>query len=355
MFKNKKVFILIFMAITLLLISSCSNSGETSEKPTLVVVNWKEYGSDDEKVIKEFEEKCSCNVVHQYMASEPELLTKIRTDGSDKIDVILPNASILPKAVEEGLLEKIDTSKLKNYQYLDKTFTSLPENSKDGDTYAIPWVWGSTAIGYNSDVITEDINSIDILWNETYKGKITFRDDYNDAIMTAALKLGQDPNNPSDLEAIKKELIEQKGLNQTYWKTGDQFSKLFANNQISLGLFWSGQAAAMKNDGHPIKYVIPKEGAIGWVDNWAIVKGTNNKDIALQFIDFMISKEFQYNWAKAGGPAPANTKAIEELDPEYVKEMGLDNETISRLHFISYHTDEQKKKWNELWQEVKAH
>ena len=41
---------------------------------------------------------------------------------------------------------------------------------------------------------------------KTYSGKIAFRDDYNDAIMAAAIVLGQDPNNPSDLDAILRYL-----------------------------------------------------------------------------------------------------------------------------------------------------
>ncbi len=87
------------------------------------------------------------------------------------------------------------------------------------------------------------------LFDEQYAGKIAFRDDYNDAVMSAAIVLGQDPNAPTDLDAIKAKLIEQKPLNKTYWKTGDEFSKLFAGGQISVGLMWSGQAAAMKQAG----------------------------------------------------------------------------------------------------------
>lgn len=80
--------------------------------------------------------------------------------------------------------------------------------------------------------------------------------------MAAAIALGQDPNAPSDLDAIKEKLIEQKALNRTYWKTGDEFSKLFAGKQISLGLMWSGQAAAMKQEGEPIAFTVPEDGGI---------------------------------------------------------------------------------------------
>ena len=173
------------------------------------------------------------------MASEEELLTKLRTQKGGKIDLVLPNASILPVAIEEGLVEPIDTEKLTNYEHIFERFKNLPENQKNNQIYAVPWVWGSTGIAYNTDMIKEKIDTVQVLWDPKYKGKIAFRDDYNDAVMTAAMALGQDPNNPSDLEAIKKKLIEQKSLNRTYWKTGDEFSKLFAGKQVAVALMWS--------------------------------------------------------------------------------------------------------------------
>ena len=324
------------------------------ESKTLVVVNWKDYGSDKAEVVKQFEDKYNCKVVHIYMSSEEELLTKLRTDGVGKIDVVLPNASILPVAEKENLLAPIDTGKLENYQHIADKFKKLPENSLDGKMYAIPWVWGSTAIAYNSNMIKENVDSIHVLWDEKYKGQIGFRDDFNDAVMTAAIALGQDPHKPSDLKAIKAKLLEQKPLNKTYWKTGDEWSKLFANNQIAVGVMWSGQAALMKKEGQPIKFVIPREGAIGWVDNWAIVRNAPNTDLAYKFIDFMLSKEFQENWAKSGGPAPVNKLATAALDPQLVKDNCMDEASLNKLYFISYQTDDVKKSWNELWQEVKA-
>lgn len=349
---------------SMLTVSACgsksNNEGASSspakgETKTLNVVNWKSYGSDDPEVVKEFEEKYNVKVVHQYMASEEELLTRLRTSKEGDLDVVLPNASILPVAIGDGLLEPIDTAKLANYASIYEPFKNIPENAKDGQVYAVPWVWGSTAIAYNPETVKTPIDSIQVFWDEQYKGKIAFRDDFNDAIMTAALALGQDPNHPSDLDAIKKKLIEQKPLNRTYWKTGDEFSKLYTGKMADIGLMWSGQTASMKKEGQNIKYVIPKEGAIGWIDNWAIVKGSKNVELAHQFIDFMIDRKFQESWVNKGGPAPVNKEVGKNLDPAFVEEMGLDEKTIGKLKFIAYHTDEEKRNWNELWLEVKSH
>lgn len=347
---------LFFLSFSLLLVlSACNNANEKdTDKPKLVVVNWKDHGSDSKEAIEKFEEICECEVVHQYMASEEELLTQLRTTGSE-LDVVLPNSSILPTAMEEGLLEEIDVTKLENYKHLNENLTSLPELSLDGKTYAVPWVWGSTSLAYNSDVIKEDIDSIQALFDDKYKGKISIRDDFNDAVMIAALANGEsDPNHPADLEKIKQTLIDQKKLNQTYWKTGEEFNQLFAGKQITVALAWSGLSSELKKEGQPIKYVIPKEGAIGWVDNWAIVKDSANKEIAEKFIDFMISTEWQTTLAKELGLGPANMETLNSLDEQFVKDNNFDEETLEKLHFISFRSDAEKREWNDLWQEAKA-
>ena len=225
---------------------------------------------------------------------------------------------------------------------------------EDGKMYAVPFVWGSTAIAYNTELMSEAPNSLKCLFDEQYAGKLTIRDDYNDAIMAAAIVLGQDPTNPNDLDAIKDLLIQQKPLNRTYWQTGDEFSKLFAGGQIDFGMMWSGQAATMKQEGEPIAFVVPEDGAIGWVDNWGIAAGSQHEDLAYAFINYMISKDVQYNWASKGGPAPANQSAAESLDPDYAASCGMDEASLNRLYFMAYQDDATKAQWAELWTDVKA-
>lgn len=356
--KMKKFLALALALIMVMSLAACGGSGDgeaEGEKTKLYVVNWKDYGSDDEEFIAQFEEAYNCEIVNTYMSSEEELLTKLRTSKAGEIDVCLPNCTILPAAIEEGLLAEIDTTKLENFEGMFERFKTQAECfGEDGNMYAVPFVWGSTAIAYNTEVFKEAPKSINVLFDEKYSGKIAYRDDYNDAVMAAAIALGQDPNNPSDLDAIKAKLLEQKPLNKTYWKTGDEFSKLFAGKQVDVGLMWSGQSAWMKQEGEPIGFVVPEDGGIGWVDNWAIPEGSQNKDLAYAFIDWMISKDFQHNWAVNGGPAPVNQAAAEAVDPEYAASAGMDEASLNRLYFMEYRTDEVKNAWNELWTEVKA-
>ena len=346
------------MAVGMASVGAAKTEAAETEKTKLYVVNWKDYASDDEELMAAFEEEYNCEIVNTYMESEETLLTMLKTAGEGEIDVCLPNCTILTAAINEGLLKPIDTSKLSNFDQLYDRFKNQAECfGEDGQMYAVPFVWGSTAIAYNTELLEEAPTTIAALFDEQYAGKIAFRDDYNDAIMTAALVLGMDPTDPDslDLDAIEDLLIEQKPIVKAYWQTGDEFSKMFVGGQVELGLMWSGQTAAMKAEGEPIAFTVPEDGALGWVDNWGIAAGSQHEDLAYAFIDYMISHDVQYAWSSTGGPAPANQTAAEDIDPDYAASCGMDEESLNRLSFMVYLDDETKAEWAELWIEVKAY
>lgn len=136
--KLKRISAILAASVIALSFAGCSSGGDSSgsasasasrstgeatgEKTKLYVVNWKDYGSDDQEFMKEFEETYNCEIVNTYMSSEEELLTKLRTSKAGEIDVCLPNCTILPAAIEDGLLEQIDTSKLENFDSLFERF-----------------------------------------------------------------------------------------------------------------------------------------------------------------------------------------------------------------------------------------
>lgn len=338
--------------------SKGDDAADADGKTKLYVVNWKDYCSDDKELMAAFEEEYNCEIVNTYMESEESLLTSLKTCEEGEIDVCLPNCSILPAAIEAGLLKEIDTTKIENFDKLYDRFKEQKECiGSDGKMYAVPFVWGSTAIAYNTDTIKEAPTTLNALFDEKYAGRIAFRDDFNDAVMSAAIVTGQDATDPAslDLDVIKEKLKEQKKLNRTYWQTGDEFSKLFVSGSIDLGLMWSGQTASMKQNGEAIAFTVPvDDSAIGWVDNWGIAAGSQHEDLAYAFINYMISKDVQYGWSSKGGPAPANKEAADAIDPEYAAACGMDEGSLNRLSFMTYLDDETKAKWNELWTEVKA-
>jgi spermidine/putrescine transport system substrate-binding protein len=182
-------------------------------------------------------------------------------------------------------------------------------------------------------------------------------DDYITAIMTAALALGQNAQHPSNLQAIKAKLLAQKSLDRTFWTSDNDWKKLFATGQIWLGNMWSGTAGTFIGNGQPLRYVIPKEGAPGWISVWSIIRGTKNYDVALKWIDYMTSVDFLTRYANTPGgesPAPANMKVKRLLSAKVIQETQLDEAALPRIVFFPRLTPAQQNQWNQLWEEVKA-
>jgi len=333
-----------------------------AEKPAeevaeLHVMNWQGYGSDEAWAIEMFEKKYNVKVVHDYFNSEDELLTKLRTSPG-VYDVVLPNIAYIPPALQDDLLQPIDPSKLGVWSKLPQTLQDLPEIQQDGKIFGVPWTWGATSLVYNKNEFPEGLDSLNALWDPANKDKVGFEDNYEDAVIFAALALGMEhPNQPEDLDAIKAKLEELMPNVHAFWQSEDEFNRLFSNGDITLGVYWSGSASrAQTAFDLPIEFVIPEDGAIGWIDAWSIPKDAPNVEMALKWIDFMNSPEFFVKWDEvAGAPVPANPEVLDQMpDDSFTKTVFGSQDVTSKLAFITYTPSDVREKWNELWEEVKA-
>ena len=326
-------------------------------KKVLRVLNWQGYGSDETWAVKQFEERYNVKVEHDYFTSEEELLTKLRT-APGVYDVLLPNVAYLAIAMEEGLVEPLDIKKLTNWETLLPRFKSLEVTHADGQVFGLPWTWGATAMVYNSEVFPQGVDSMAVFWDPANKGKVGWWDSYEDSVVLVGLAMGEKaPYHPTDLNAVKAKMMSLMPNVKTLWASEDEFGKLFANGDITLGIFWSGSAARAKNAmGLPMEFVIPKEGAIGWIDTWAIAQDAPNRELAYKWLDYMISAEFFVKFDRdVGAPAPTTQATIDQLPADAFNRAVMGNpEVVKRLAWMETVPEEVRKEWNQVWEEVKA-
>ena len=360
--KNWKVFSLTLLVLFSLLLSACGagaseTQGEDEMGEVLRVLNWQGYGSDETWALDQFEQLYGVKVEHDYITSEEELLTKLRTSPG-VYDVVLPNLAYLQIAMQEGLLDPVDTAKLENWDTLLERFKGLEEIRQDDAVYGVPWTWGATAMVYNTEVYPEGIDSMDVFWDEQYAGQIGWWDSYEDSVALVGLALGDStPYQPDDLDAVKAKMLELMPNVRTLWTSEDEFDKLFANGDISLGIFWSGSAARAKTAmGLPMEFVIPQEGGIGWIDTWGIAKDAPNPAAAYAFIDYMIGSDFYVKWdTEVGAPAPTTQATIDLLPEDAFNRVVMGNpDMVARLAWMQTVPEDERQQWNQVWEEVKA-
>jgi spermidine/putrescine transport system substrate-binding protein len=325
-------------------------------EPTLVVANWEDYGSDEPWAVKYFEQKYHCIIKPVYFNSETQALSLLQNGGLGHIDVILPNLAYVRQAVSEGLLQPINTSKLSNYNQLYPTLRTNPYDRVGGKVYGIPWTWGTTGLAYNPQLIKTPLNSWAALWNPKYKGEIGFFDDPTTAIMTTALYLHENPYHPN-LAKVKAALLKQKALDKLYWSSQNDWDKAYTSKEIALGNVWSGAATALIASGTKMTYVLPKEGAIGWVDNWAIAKDAPHLQLAYDWINYMISVQFQSHYARdltAEPPAMANSQVNKHLPQSVIDATFSFPQWLHRLVIQRALPAGVLNTWTQLWEQVKG-
>ncbi len=324
---------------------------------TIRVLNWQGYGTDEAWALEEFEKRTGHTVEHEYFNSEQEMLTKLRTNPG-AYDVVLINSAYTPQAAEEGLIVPADLSKIANSGDIVAEMLGNKNLTIDGKTYGVPWVWGATSFAVNTDKMDPLPDSIEVLWSPELADKLGWRDDAVEAVQMAAIALGQDINNPSDLDAIKEKLRALKPQIRTFWTSENDWNQFVSAGEFDAATYWSGSASrSAKNFGLPVAFVIPQEGAIGWLDGLSVAKDAPHPEAAHEFINWMIDPDFYVKWdTEVGAPASANAKAMAGLPDDAFNRAVLGNpEVAARLRFMGPIDDDMREKMLELWQETKTY
>jgi len=261
--KNKLVLMLLGLMTLSLILSGCRQA-----KPTLYVYNWGDY--IDEDILDEFEKETGMKIVYDTFATNEDMYVKIKSGGST-YDIIFPSDYMLTRMREEGMLEKIDLSKIPNHKNIESRFMNTDYDL--GNEYSLPYMWGTMGILYNTTMVDEEVTSWEILWDPKYSKNILMLDSQRDSIGAALLLLGHDLNtlDPNELAEAGQLLKEQKPLVLAY--VVDEGKDKMVAGEAALALVWSGEAAFARNENSDLAYAIPREGTNIWYDAMAIPKG----------------------------------------------------------------------------------
>lgn len=342
------------MNIKLIAIPAMALTAQMAVAEEIRVLNWQGYGTDIGWSLESFKEATGHDVVHEYFNSEQEMLTKLRTNPG-AYDVVMINAVFTEQAKSEGLISPIDTSTIGNFADIAPSFAQDSKLVYDGEVYGVPWTWGLTSVAVNTNAYPEPPTSLETMWDPEREGRVSIRDDALEAVQFGALATGQDINNIEDMDAVREKLASLMPQLRTFWGSENDWNQYMAAGEFDIATYWSGSASRSIAQGLPISYVVPDEGAIGWLDSLSIPESSTKKEAAAQFIDWMIDPEFYAKWDQEGAPASANSKAMEELpDESFNKSVLGDADTVARVQFQAPISDETREEYLKIWQTLKA-
>lgn len=276
----------------------------------LYVYNWSEYLPDE--VIKSFTAKTGIKVQYSTYDSNEAMYAKVKTIGASKYDILVPSTYFVNKMAKEGMLEKIDKTKLTNFKNLDKNLVSQSFDPKN--EYSVPYLWGSTGISYNTAIIKKPVDSWSNLWDSEFKNNVLLNEEIREVFGIALKILGYSSNstNPKEIEAAYNKLKELMPNVKMF--NSESPKQFFLSDDVSIGMIYNGEAFMANEENDTIKYVYPKEGAILWIDSLVIPKGAKNIDYAHQFINFLLQPEISKKICEEIGYATPNAEAMKLLD-----------------------------------------
>jgi len=181
-------------------------------------------------------------------------------------------------------------------------------------------------------------------------------------ICMAAQVLGYDKPDPShlynltdqELDNVKKKLIELKPNIRKVWATGGELTNLFENHEIVAGMGWPLMTNNLRKVGFPIAETIPKENTTGWIDHLMITSASENKELATDFLEYMIEAKTQKLVADVTGYDPANPQSAQFMSEDQKKSLHLDDLDEYMTHIYFWQQYPRRDKYNEIWNEVKA-
>ena len=341
-----KRFVLLLLAG---LVALFSMSSFAADQPVLNVYNWDDY--IDDKTIPEFEEKFGVKVNYDVYDSNESLLAKLQA-GASGFDVVFPSDYMIEIMIQLGLLEPLDKSLIPNIELLDPAFLAQPFDPEN--QYSLPFTWGTAGIGYRSDMVEESVESWGIMFDPKYAGRIVMLDDARETLGAALKYLGFSLNstNPDELEQAKALLIEQKSLIKAY--VSAQGEQMLVSGDAWFVHNWNGDIYRVAAENPAIKYVIPQEGTSKFIDNCAIPKGAQNKELAHAFINFLLEPEVDARIHNQIQYLTPNKAALPFLDESLRNTMeAMTPEVAEKLEYIE-DLGKETRLWDRIWTEVKA-
>jgi spermidine/putrescine-binding protein len=347
-------FLVVLITTSIFLLGSC-----TKKTPTLNLLVWEGYA--DPSFVRTFEEQNHCKVTVSYMGSSDELVAKLRGGSAGNYDVISPSSDVATSIAAAGLAAPLDISKVPSYSQLSPQLTSLPLVRIKGQVFGVPFMWGPNPLLYDTTAFPQAPDSWNVFWDPKYRGKVSVWDELSTVYMAAQV-LGFDKPDPTQLynlndeqlEAVKKKLLELKPNIRKMWSTGGELTNLFQNHEVVLAMGWPLMTNQLRKLNFPIGETIPIENTTGWIDHLMVTAGSENKELAYKFLEYMIEAQTQKKVADVTGYTPANPQAAQLMSPEQVKSLHLDDVDNYQRHIYFWQDVPRRAKYVEIWNEVKA-
>ncbi len=341
-----------------------------AEDKVVNVYNWADYIG--ETTLDDFTKATGIKVTYDTYTSSEEMEAKMLA-GSTGYDVVDMSGNDLQRFIKAAIFEKLDRSKLPSWGNQDPSILHMLANWDPGNQYAMPYMWGTTGITYNVDMVKEripdaDFETMDLIFKPENAAKladcgISVLDSQQDVIRMALAYLGID-GETEDVSNYQKVVDLYKPIRK-YIRTFDSSNYLNAlpNKELCVVNNWSGDYATAKTRAEEagvkdlnLAYFVPKTGAPVWVDCMCMPADAKHKDNAYKFLEFLLQPEVIAGCTNFINYANGNLASKKFVNPEILSNPAIypDEATMKKLWAPKHLNEEQDRAMTRAFAEIKS-
>src|SRR3954468_9049600 len=238
---------------------------------------------------------------------------------------------------EAGVCETMDYSKLSNAANITPSM-KYP--------YGVGHIYSGKVVVYNPKLISDEPKSFKDAFDPKHGNKMGIIDIQYQWVMAAAAMAAKG-GAVTDYDGGKPLLMEAKKGGVRIYPTNEAFAQALKNEEIGIGIMWKARVVQWQNAGISVQSVAPSEGLPMYVSGFSIPKNAPNKDGAYAYMNAMLDKGAQENFAVDMGYNPTVTNAT--VAPDLQQRIGFTAEEQKRLVDLDYgyiaKNDSALKEW----------
>jgi len=290
-----------------------------ADSQKLRIISWADYVPAD--LIAAFKQETGIDV-EVTLSNNEEMISKLRATGGAGYDLAQPSQDRIASAESEfGIYKPIDLSKIKIEEFQPALLDIVKRNATvDGKLYGLPYLWGTDGLVVN----TKKAKATDYgdLCSPDYKGKTAIRLK-RPTLMAFAFAAGKDPfalyhdtkAYSALMDQVGATLIACKANFKFFYDNKDQLLNGIRSGEVVAAMMWDTGGWTLNRENPDIQYIVPKSGALGWLDTFALPAHGRNDAAAYAWINFTMRPENAARVIKSVGNFSAARDTAPLVDP----------------------------------------
>lgn len=282
---------------------------------SLSVANWNDY--IDPQVLEAFTRETGIEVDYRTYDNDQEVYDLLK--GGERLDVVVPSTDNFGKLIAEGLLQPYAASTLPGFAALEPLIVRRLAARDPANEYGVPYLWGSIGLAVNVPQAEAALggpvpNTWGLVFDKALLQKlsscgVTLLDSANDVTSLLVNYRGRSLSAVGE-SYVRGALAHLSELRPHYrYLDSSRYIEDLRAGKNCVSMAWAGDALAAAAKGAPVKFLVPNEGTLVFVDILTIPKSAPNPEGAKAFISYMLRPEVAAQIARATHFQTPNAKA----------------------------------------------